>query len=130
MVFKAAVVQDSPVIFNLQLTIDKVNSITEKAANNGASLIVFPEAFISAYPKGLDFGARVGNRTDRGREEFLEYYESSLSFDSKEYFKLLNIAKKNKIFLVIGVVEKTLEHYIVQYYIYPTKESYYVNIER
>ena len=106
MVFKAAVVQDSPIMFNLQLTIDKVDTITTKAATNGASLIVFPEAFISAYPKGLDFGAKVGNRTDKGREDFLEYYKSSLAFESKEFFKLLNIAKKNKVFLVIGVIEK------------------------
>ena len=42
----------------LQLTIDKVETITKEASTNGASLIVFPEAFISAYPKGLDFGAQ------------------------------------------------------------------------
>ncbi len=108
MTFIAAVVQDSPVLFNLHSTIEKVGSITKKAAKNKAKLVVFPEAFISAYPKGLDFGARVGSRTDKGRDEFLKYYNSSLTFDSKEYFKLLSIAKKNKVFLVIGVIEKTL----------------------
>ena len=94
MTFIAAVVQDSPVLFNLHLTIEKVGSLTKEAAKNKAKLIVFPEAFISAYPKGLDFGARIGSRTDKGRDEFLQYYNSSLAFDSKEYFKLLNIAKK------------------------------------
>lgn len=108
MTFIAAVVQDSPVLFNLHLTIEKVEIITKKAAENNAKLIVFPEAFISAYPKGLDFGAKVGSRTQRGREEFLQYFNSSLDLNSKEYFKLLNIAKKNKVFLVIGVIEKTL----------------------
>ena len=107
MTFKAAVVQDSPVLFNLHSTIEKVEIITRKAAKNNAQLIVFPEAFISAYPKGLDFGAKIGSRTDKGRNEFLLYYNSSLEFNSKEYFKLLDIAKKNKIFLVIGVIEKT-----------------------
>ena len=107
MTFLAAVIQDSPILFDLHSTIEKVDKITKKAAEKGASLIVFPEAFISAYPKGLDFGAKVGSRTQKGREEFLQYYNSSLDFNSKEYFKLLNIAKKNKIFLVIGVIEKT-----------------------
>ena len=107
MIFKAAVIQDSPVLFNLHLTIDKVETITKEAAVNGASLVVFPEAFISAYPKGLDFGAKIGSRTLRGRKDFLQYYNSSLDFDSNEFKKLLNIAKKNKVFLVIGVIEKS-----------------------
>ena len=106
MTFKAAVVQDSPVLFNLQLTIDKVETITKQASANGASLVVFPEAFISAYPKGLNFGAKIGSRTPKGRKEFLQYYNSSLDFNSIEFRKLLNIAKKNKVFLVIGVIEK------------------------
>ena len=107
MTFKAAVVQDSPVLFNLQLTIDKVETITKEASANGASLVVFPEAFISAYPKGLGFGAKIGSRTPEGRKEFLQYYNSSLDFNSSEFRKLLNIAKKNKVFLVIGVIEKS-----------------------
>ena len=107
MTFKVAVVQDSPVLFNLQLTIDKVETITKEASANGASLVVFPEAFISAYPKGLGFGAKIGSRTPEGRIEFLKYHNSSLDLNSNEYRKLLNIAKKNKVFLVIGVVEKS-----------------------
>ena len=108
MIFKAAVVQDSPIMFDLHNTLDKVELITKEASSNGAKLIVFPEAFISAYPKGLDFGAKIGSRTDKGRKEFLEYYNSSLSLNGKEFLKLLNIAKKFKIFIVIGVIEKTL----------------------
>ena len=107
MTFKAAVIQDSPVLFNLQLTIDKVETLTKEASRNGASLVVFPEAFISAYPKGLIFGAKIGSRTLKGRKEFLQYYNSSLDLNSSEFRKLLNIAKKNKVFLVIGVIEKS-----------------------
>ena len=44
MTFKAAVIQDSPILFNLQLTIDKVETLTKEASRNGASLVVFPEA--------------------------------------------------------------------------------------
>ncbi len=106
MKFKAAVIQDSPVVFNLQSTIDKVESLTKKAKFKGADLVVFPEAFISSYPKGMDFGARVGQRSSKGREDFERYFSSSLALDSKEYLKLLDIAKKNKVLLVIGVIEK------------------------
>lgn len=107
MTFRAAVVQDSPVLFNLQSTIEKVEVITEKASKNNAKLIVFPEAFLSAYPKGLDFGAKIGFRTEKGRSEFLDYYNSSLDLESKDFLNLLSIAKKNNIYMVIGVIEKT-----------------------
>ena len=39
-----------------------------EAAADGAQLVVFPEAFVGGYPKGVDFGARVGQRTAEGRE--------------------------------------------------------------
>ena len=97
MIFKVALIQDSPVLFNLKLTIDKVETITKEATSNGAKLVVFPEAFISAYPKGLNFGSKIGSRTLKGREEFLQYYNSSLDFNSNEFKKLLNIAKKYKV---------------------------------
>ncbi len=106
MTFIAAVIQDSPVVFNLDATIDKIEDLTQKAANKNAELVVFPEAFISAYPKGLDFGARVGSRSDQGRNTFYEYYNSSLELGSKQFDKLCLIAKQNKIFISIGVIEK------------------------
>ena len=47
-------------------TVAKAEALTEKAAATGARLIVFPEAFVSGYPKGLDFGARVGCAARKG----------------------------------------------------------------
>ena len=40
------------------------DDLTRDAAKKGAKLVLFPEAFVSAYPRGLDFGAVVGSRTD------------------------------------------------------------------
>jgi len=69
--FKVAVVQSSSVVFEPKATLAKVRELTANAAKGGAKLVVFPEAFVSAYPKGLDFGARVGMRTAQGRDDFL-----------------------------------------------------------
>ena len=77
-IVRAAVVQDSPVVFNQKATLDKVHSLVNQAARGGARLVVIPEAFVSAYPKGLDFGARIGHRTPEGREDFRRYYESAV----------------------------------------------------
>ena len=67
--FKAAVVQAAPVVFDRKRTLEKVDALADKAAREGAQLLVFPEAFVSAYPRGLDFGAVVGARSDEGRED-------------------------------------------------------------
>ena len=47
---RAAVVQDSPVVFNRKATLEKVHSLVRQAAEEGAKLVVLPEAFVSAYP--------------------------------------------------------------------------------
>jgi hypothetical protein len=83
-VVRVAVIQDCPVPFDLAGTVTKVEQLIANAAKTGAELIVFPEAFISGYPKGLDFGARVGMRSPQGREAFRRYYESALVLNSDE----------------------------------------------
>jgi len=77
MSFRAAVVQAAPVVFDREATIEKVRVLTARAAADGARLVVFPEAFVSAYPKGLDFGARVGSRSPEGRRMYRRYFESA-----------------------------------------------------
>ena len=57
---RVAVVQDAPAPFDRARTIAKVADLAADAARGGARLVVFPEAFVSAYPKGLDFGTRIG----------------------------------------------------------------------
>jgi hypothetical protein len=105
-VVRVAVIQDCPVPFDLARTVAKVEELTAKAAEAGAELIVFPEAFISGYPKGLDFGARVGMRNPQGRDVFRRYYESALTLNSDECRRLGASAGKAAAHLVIGVIEK------------------------
>ena len=45
---------------------------------------MFPEAFVGGYPKGLDFGARVGSRTPAGRERAVaELRRQSVAIDDQ-----------------------------------------------
>jgi nitrilase len=103
---RVAVVQDCPVPFDLAGTIAKVERLTAKAAQTGAKLIVFPEAFVSGYPKGLDFGARVGMRSTQGREVFRRYYDSAITLDGDDCRRIGAAARKASAYLVIGVMEK------------------------
>jgi len=105
-VFKVAVVQASPVVFDRERTLEKLCSLAGEAARKGARLVLFPEAFISAYPRGLDFGAVVGNRTDAGRRDFQRYWESSVDVPGPAVDALSKTARTHDIYLVVGVVER------------------------
>jgi nitrilase len=68
--------------------------------------VVFPEAFVGGYPKGIDFGARLGMRSPEGREDFRRYYESAIDLPGPEAARLGEIARDNAIHLVVGVIER------------------------
>lgn len=104
--FKVAVVQAAPVAFDRDATLAKVSRLAREAAVKGAKLVLFPEAFVSAYPRGLDFGAAVGSRSDRGRDEFRRYWESSVEIPGPALDALSETARVNGIFLIVGVVER------------------------
>ena len=83
--YKVAVVQASSVIFDLQRSLEKAQSLAAEAASQGAKLVVFPEAFLSGYPRGLDFGAAVGSRSDEGREDFADIGRAALMFPDRRW---------------------------------------------
>lgn len=105
-VVRAAVVQAAPVAFDTPRTLEKVEALTRQAADRGAELIVFPEAFVSAYPRGSTFGAVVGNRTPEGREEYRRYWDSAIDVPGPAVDRLAAIAGEYRAYLVIGVVER------------------------
>ncbi len=104
--FRAAVVQAAPVVFDLEATLDKLEEFARRAAQDGADLAVFPEAFVSAYPQGLDFGARIGMRSPEGRDDFLRYWESSIDVPGPATDRIGSIAKSNGLVTVVGVIER------------------------
>ena len=79
----AAVVQAAPVAFDVEATLAKVERLTAECAGGGADLVVFPEAFVSCYPRGLTFGTAVGSRTPQGRAWFRRYWDSSVDVPAR-----------------------------------------------
>ncbi len=104
--FKAAVVQAASMAFDREKTLAKVDRLAREAASQGAKLVLFPEAFVSAYPRGLNFGAVVGSRTNKGRDDFRRYWESSVDVPGPAVEKLSQTARDSKIYLVVGVIER------------------------
>lgn len=105
-IVKAAVVQAAPVVFDRDRTLDKLARLAAEAAGQGAEIVVFPEAFVSAYPKGLDFGARLGSRTPAGRDDFLRYHASSVDIPGPALDRICQAARDAGAYLVVGVIER------------------------
>ena len=105
-IVRAAVVQDHPVLFDKIATVERVGDLVVRAAAEKAQVVLLPEAFMGGYPKGLDFGARLGLRLPRGREEFGRYFESAIDVPGPECEELARIAREASVLLVIGVIER------------------------
>lgn len=105
-VFKAAVVQAAPVLFDREATVERTCALTRDAADQGARLILFPEAFIPAYPRGLSFGVTVGNRTSEGRKLWQRYLENAVDVPSAATEKLGQAARRARAYLAVGVIER------------------------
>ena len=72
-----------------------------------ARLVVFPEAFVSAYPKGLDFGARIGGRTpEAGARSGRYFVVRSIDVPGPGVDALSAAARDHSVYLVIGVIER------------------------
>ncbi len=103
---RAAVVQAGAVPFDTQACIDKAVSLIGKAAGMGAKLVVFPEAFVPGYPKGINYGLVVGARDPVGREEFRVYLEAAIAVPGAETQRLGEAAAAHGVYVVIGVIER------------------------
>ncbi len=101
-----AVVQAAPVAFDTLATLDKVADKTREAAQRGARLVLFPEAFIGGYPRGMAFGATVGSRSAQGRDQYRRYWEGAIDVPGSAATRLGEIAAEHSVYLVIGVIER------------------------
>jgi nitrilase len=103
---KVAVVQAAPVLFDREATLRKTDRLAQEAAGSGAELILFPEAFIPAYPRGLSFGAVVGSRSPVGRTLYERYWSQAVDVPGPATERLGEIAAQARAYLAVGVIER------------------------
>lgn len=104
--FKVAVVQVGSEVMNKRKGIKKTIKYIEEASKENAKIIVFPEAFIPAYPRGMSFGTTVGSRSNQGREDYFKYWNNSIHVPGPETEEIGKAAKQAGAYIVIGVIEK------------------------
>lgn len=103
---RVAVVQAGSSLFDTPRTLERMAAHCEAAKREGVELAVFPEAYVGGYPRGLDFGARIGARTPEGREDFLRYWRSAIDIDGPEVSTIGGFAADMRANLVTGVIER------------------------
>ena len=107
---KAAVVQAAPVLFDRDACVEKVHRLTLEAATQGAQLVLFPEAFIPAYPRGLSFGTVVGSRSPAGRLTWERYWANSVDVPGPPTEALGEAAHEAGVYLAVGVTERDSQY--------------------
>lgn len=90
-------------------TIEMAVGLVEEAAEGGAELVVFPEAFISGYPAWI-WRLRPGSDWGISEELHVRLSNSSVDIDNNELSPLCEAAQKNKITIVCGLNERDGRH--------------------
>lgn len=103
---RVAVVQASGIVGDMEGSLRKLSLLTKEAAEKGAKLVAFPEAFIGGYPKGQSFGVTVGVRTAEGRDDFRRYYDHAVEVCGPEAKAISEVAKQHAVYLIVGVIER------------------------
>jgi nitrilase len=104
----AAVVQAGSVPFDTEACVEKAIRLVGEAAATGAKVIVFPEAFITGYPKGLTYGLAIGARDAAGREEFRMYLDAAIDVPGPQTQMIGEAAAEHGSYVIMGVIEREL----------------------
>src|SRR5512135_1377602 len=107
---KVAVVQAAPLLFEREATVEKTCRLTAEVAGQGAQVILFPEALIPAYPRGLGFGTVVGSRKHTGRLTWQRYWANAVEVPGPATEALGQAARQAGAYLAVGVIERDTQY--------------------
>jgi nitrilase len=105
--FIVAAAQAAPLFLDRKATLSKACDLITEASRNGAKLIVFPEAFLPAYPDWV--WLIPGNKPGLLNALYSELVENSVIVPDDTTQQLCQIARKSKINVVIGINERNKE---------------------
>lgn len=101
---KVAIVQNPPAYLDKEKTITLVVSYIEEVAKEGASLVVFPEAYISGYPTWV-WRLRPGGDMGLAGDIHERMVKSAVDLSSSDLQTIFDAAKKHKVTVVVGMNE-------------------------
>jgi nitrilase len=101
---KVACVQAEPVLFERAATIDKLESLAAEAARAGARLVLFPEAFIPAYPSSR-WARHLAGWDGDARPIYARLARESITIPGPDADRLGEIARTHALWLAVGANE-------------------------
>jgi nitrilase len=101
-----ACIQAEPAIFDRERTIDKLAALAAEAAAAGAGLLVFPEAFVPAYPSSAWAKFLAGWADPRAKAAFALLAREAVEVPGPAAARIGEIARANKVWIVTGVTER------------------------
>ena len=104
---KVAVVQAAPVFMDLASSVEKACGLIAAAALQGATLIVFPEAFLPGYPDWV--WTVPAHERKVINEAYRELLQNAVDIPSEATGKLCRAAHEAGAFVTIGVNERNAE---------------------
>jgi nitrilase len=102
---RVAAVQATPVILDADATIEKSVALIGEAADRGATLVVFPECFVSLYPSGA-WAAPAATWADGCDELWERMWASSVDTGGPLLERLARACADHGVTVAIGVNER------------------------
>jgi len=100
---KVAAVQAAPVFLDTGATVGKACVLVEQAADEGAGLVVFPEAFVPAYP---DWVWRMKPWEVQAETLYGRLFDQAVTISDQATAALSAAARRAKCYVSIGVNER------------------------
>ena len=104
-----ALSQISPVWLNKTETLQKIKKYISEAAKNNAELIIFGEGLLPGYPFWLSLTGGAQWDTKVNKELHAHYLRNSVTIENGDLDDICALAKKHKIAIYLGIIERPLD---------------------
>ena len=99
---RLAGVHVAPVFLDRERTLAKIESLTAEAAQHGARIVAFGEAFVPGFP----LWCLVQRPIDQ-HQQFQQLYANAVLVPGPETSRLAQIARRNDVYLSVGLTERS-----------------------
>jgi nitrilase len=103
--YRVAVVQVPPVLLDREATLARAVVKVEEAADAGAKLVAFPEAFVPGYPDWV-WRLRPGTDYDASAEIWRRFLPQTVDLEQDELAVLRDAARRRSVTITLGINER------------------------
>ncbi len=103
---KVGIAQIAPVWLNQKETIKKVIQYIGKAKKSKCSLVTFGEALVPGYPFWVELTNGAKFESEIQKDIYAHYVDQAISVEGGDLAKVCAAARKNKVAVVLGTIEK------------------------